>query len=104
MSTVELLLDRVRGTIDGTYQMNGGPFRLEAVAGRPGSICFTLEETARGVRVSLAEGFSLDGQLVYDRRSLPESEIDRILRYLIDDRAAVRESTTIVETSLASVA
>lgn len=56
-------------------------YRLEVAAGRPESVCFTLQELgSQGAQMTLGEGFSLDERLVFEQRRLPETEIERIIR------------------------
>ena len=79
MSTVALLLERLRG--DGRFVQEHDSYRLEVAAGRPDSICFTLQDFGpQGAQITLGEGFSLDERLVFEQRRLPEPEIERIIR------------------------
>lgn len=84
MTTVEILIEHLERHGGGASTVVAGRDRLRVVAGRPGSVCFTLErEATPGLSIVLAEGFSLDGQLVFDRHTLPPVETERIIRRLI---------------------
>ena len=88
MSTVALLLERLRTS--GTFVALRGPYRLEAASGRPGAICFTLQEIGeQGAQITLGEGFSLHGRLIFEQHTLPEHEIERIILRILSPEPAL---------------
>ena len=67
-------------------------YEMDLVSGRPGSVCFALKQrNESGAVIVLAEGFSIDGRLAYDRITLPEPRIEAILTGMLDYYSAGRE-------------
>lgn len=83
MSTVALLLERLAQS-GGVLIADGGRYRLEAATGRPGSVCFSVQEVVgHAGQITLGEGFSHDGRLVFEHHTLPEHEVERIIAALL---------------------
>jgi hypothetical protein len=84
MTIVEAMLRHMDHEPSRQCQLTFGEYHLQMVVGRPGSVCFTLEQrTLRGTTLLLAEGFSLGGRLVFDQIRLPESRIETILTNIV---------------------
>lgn len=87
MSSVDLLTQYLDRQAEDTATVTNDGYTLRIVAGRPGSICFTLEqEVASDERVVVAEGFSLDDRIDYVQRSIAPAEVERIIAKLIGTR------------------
>lgn len=83
MGTVALLLECLSGC-EGAFSVDQGRYRLEAAAGRPGSVCFTVQEiVGHGGQITLGEGFSLDGRLIFEQHTLPEAQVERIIQEIL---------------------
>lgn len=70
-----------------SFVVGHGPYLLQVATGRPGSICFTLQEdVGPSVKVILAEGFTLGDSIIYDQRTMPTDYIEEIVSDLIDSK------------------
>jgi hypothetical protein len=86
MTIVEAMLRHMEREPSRQCQLTFGEYHLQMVVGRPGSVCFTLEQrTPRGTTLLLAEGFSLNGRLIFDHLQLPESRIETILSNILSE-------------------
>lgn len=86
MTIVDLLTQYLEQHGGEAATLTDGDQVLRVVAGRPGSICFTLQrEVAPETRVVVAEGFSLADHLDYVQLHPPltQAEIERRITELI---------------------
>lgn len=84
MTTVELLAEHLQRHGGEAATVSSEDYELRVVAGRPGSVCFTLRwQTAPESFVVLAEGFSLDNELIFDQCALSPDAVERIIRRLV---------------------
>ncbi|MFS8531913.1 hypothetical protein [Sphaerobacter thermophilus] len=95
MTTAEILTECLRARGGDTVTLTADTDSVQIVAGRPGSVCFTLQrEVSPGVRFTLAEGFTLDGVVHYTQRALPEGRIADIIACLAEGAASPRPRPT----------
>jgi hypothetical protein len=84
MSIVGIMLGHLESTSASQSQLTAGQYRLQMAAGRSNSICFTLEQSSpNGASIVLAEGFSLDGRLIFDQARLPTQQVEVIIREIV---------------------
>jgi len=91
MTTAEILTECLQARGGDTVTLSDGADSVQIVAGRPGSVCFTLQrEVSPGVSFTLAEGFTLGGAVHYTQRALPEGRIAEIIARLAESIIAPR--------------
>lgn len=89
-TTAALLLERLNDGNNQILTIQRDGYHLRAVPGRSGSVCFTLEQEAHDGPILLAEGFSLENEMVYDQCHHPEDMTERILRWVLQTPVIVR--------------
>lgn len=90
MTTADILTECLQAHGGDAATLSDGADTLRIVAGRPGSVAFTLQrEVASSVTLTLAEGFTLDGRVHYTQRTLPEVTIEGIIQTLAREATRV---------------
>jgi len=87
MTTVDILARQLEQSGVDAAKYRWRDYTLHVVAGRRGSVCFTLlQEIPPAVWIVQAEGFTLDGAIHYTQHVLGDVEVQHIIREVIDAR------------------
>ncbi|HET9017298.1 MAG TPA: hypothetical protein VFN57_16965 [Thermomicrobiaceae bacterium] len=85
MTTVDILAAELERACADAATLVWRDYTLRVVAGRPGSVCFTLlQEIPPAVWIVQAEGFTFDGTIHYTQNVLGDVDAERAIRRIID--------------------